>query len=322
MKHFTLIFCICISISIFSQEETVIEKLVLKNQKLISQNDSLKEQKKSLNNQNKELLNKIENQSSELEKLKVENKEIKTELNDIKKISYSKQEYNDAIFLKDIEIQNLKKKLLEKEKQFQNEKIKLEEKNITTLSILSDMNQTFFEKKIKDIYNLQFIKDHPFKTEDSLNFRKYDAMIISLNADPSIVELKSNKILDKATKFNEVYFDLYEAYSTFDNAYDSSNVNKALIKIIALKIPVEYEGLNKSKNEIISLLNNYCNIQSEIFQQLKKTDNIIDKNYLTSQLDKVSKSEKYKHYKYLREIIEKYAKNKIELPVTNCTQKR
>jgi hypothetical protein len=119
-------------------------------------------------------------------------------------------------------------------------------------------------------------------------------------------------------KPNEVYFELYTAYSTFDNTYDSAKVTKALTKTNALKIPVEYEGLNKSKQEIISLLNNYCNIQSEIFQQLKKTDNIKDKNYLIIQLENISKSDKYKNYKYLREIIEKYAKNTIELPLTNC----
>jgi hypothetical protein len=321
MKKYIIILLVSISTSIYSQDETVIEKLVLKNQKLSQQNDTLKEQQKNLKNENKDLLNKIESQSTEIKKINSEYQVIKNQLDDLKKVSYSKEEYNKALAKKDQEIEALKKEFREKEQKIQAEKTKLENEKKATLSILSEMNGTFFEKKIRDNYTQDYLKNHTFKREDSLTLKKYEAMIVSLSVDPSMSELQASKVLEKATKFNEIYFYLYESYLTFDTQYDSTKISNELKRLNNLIIPIEYEGLNKSKIEIISLLKNYCLIQQEIFEKLKKTDNIKDKNYLTSQLENIAKSEKYKNYKYLKEIIENYAKINIELPKTNCSSK-
>ena len=186
---------------------------------------------------------------------------------------------------------------------------------------MNEMNGTFFEKKIRDNYTLDYIKNHPFKREDSLILKKYDAMIISLNADPSMAELKSSKILEKASNYNNYYFKLLEVYSTLDFAFDSTKVLKALSTLTNINIPSEYEGLILSKAEIIKRLTDYCKIQAELFKNLKAMDKIQDKTVRYNKIEPVTKNEKFKHYKYLRDIILQYANEKFDLPETNCSSK-
>jgi hypothetical protein len=316
MKNSTLFLILLFSInSFFSQEN---KKLV---ETLVIEKDSLKRELNAINKLHKELSDKFEDETKNIEKIKKENKELKAELTDIKKVSYSKEEYANALAKKDQEIEVLKKEFKKKEEQLQSEKKKLEDTNKSTLSILSEMNGTFFEKKIRDNYTLDFIKNHPFKREDSLNFKKYDAMIVSLNADPSMAELKSSKILEKASIYNDYYFKLLEVYSTFDFAYDSIKVQKALTTLTTINIPSEYEGLILSKAEILKRLTDYCKMQSDLFKNLKVMDRIQDKNQRYNKIEPVSKLEKFKHYKYLRETILQYANDKFDLPETSCISK-
>ena len=306
--------------SFFSQDSDLI-KCIKKNIKIEAVNDSLSKQILTIKKENEQLNSKLENQKKSLDEIINENHKLKRELTDIKNVSYSKMEYTDAIEKKEQEIENLEKKFKQREEQLQNEKKKLEDNNKSTLSILSEMNGTFFEKKIKENYTLDYIKNHSFKREDSLTIKKYDAMIISLNADPTMVEIKASKILEKATSYNEFYFKLLDVYQTLDYSYDSLNVAKALLKLNSIKIPSEFEGLLISKIEISQKITEYCKIQAELFKNLKSIDKIQDKNQRFSKLEPISKLEKFKHYKYLRDNILQYANEKFDLPETNCSSK-
>ena len=101
----------------------------------------------------------------------------------------------------------------------------------------------------------------------------------------------------------------------------SSECRGTLIKLNELNIPQQYEGLNKSKQELIVLLKDYCITQSKLFDTLLKYDQIKDGKLRFSELEKLSKNDKYKYFKYLREIISKYSKNSFDLPKTLCKLK-
>ena len=313
--------------SFFSQDSDLVQ-CIKKNIKIESVNDSLTKLIISIKNDQKELTAKLEDEKKSLEDerksvedVKKENKKLKDDLADIKKKSYSKTEYTNAIAKKDQVIDALKIEFKELEEQLKRENKKLADNNKSTLSILSEMNGTFFEKKIRDNYTLDYIKNHPFKREDSLTFKKYDAMIISLNADPSMEELKSSKILEKAAVYNDYYFNLLDVYATLDFEYDSVKVAKSLLKMNSINIPAEFEGLLISKIEINQRLTEYCKIQADLFKNLKTTDKIQDKNQRFNKIVSVSKLDKFKHYKYLKETILQYATEKFDLTETNCTSK-
>jgi hypothetical protein len=314
--------------SFFSQGDSELVQYIKKNIKIESVNDSLTKLIISIKNDQKELTAKLEDEKKSLEDerksledLKKENKKLKDDLANIKKISYSKTEYTNAIAKKDQVIDGLKIEFKELEEQLKRENKKLADNNKSTLSILSEMNGTFFEKKIRDNYTLDYIKNHPFKREDSLTFKKYDAMIISLNADPSMEELKSSKILEKAAIYNDYYFNLLDVYATLDFEYDSVKVAKSLLKMNSMNIPAEFEGLLISKIEINQRLTEYCKIQADLFKNLKTTDKIQDKNQRFNKIVSVSKLDKFKNYKYLSETILQYANEKFDLPETICSSK-
>jgi glutathionylspermidine synthase len=129
----------------------------------------------------------------------------------------------------------------------------------------------------------------------------------------------SKALFDKAKKFNEIYFKLYDINQVFNSEFDAAAVNKNIPKIDGLLIPEEFVALNESKKLMKTLNDGYCNTQLYLCTELKKYDKIIYDTKRTDEIKKLEKNEKYKNYKYLVEIIGKYADNRsFKLPQTKC----
>ena len=143
--------------------------------------------------------------------------------------------------------------------------------------------------------------------------KKHITYLISLSADSSLSASKA--LFDKAKKFNEIYFKLYDINQVFNSEFDAKNISK----IDALIIPQEFAGLIESKKLMKTLNDGYCNAQSYLCIDLKNCDDYVNQKMRMDEIKKLKTNEKYKNYKYLVEIIGKYADNRsFKLPQTKC----
>jgi hypothetical protein len=240
----------------------------------------------------------------------------KTTSQDRDKLVYSKKEYQEAMSIKNDSIKVLTATFNQKINKLEEEKKNLSESNKSTQLLLSEMNATFFLAKIQDNYKTDNFKNYKFKESDNANLRKYNTMLLSLSADTSLSIW--TELFDKAKKFNEIYFKLYDINRVFNYEFDATAVKKSIPKIDALVIPQEFAGLIESKNQMKTLNEAYCKTQFELFSKLKKYDEFIDKKTRTDEIKKLINNEKYKNYKYLVDMIGKYAEKPINLPETKC----
>jgi hypothetical protein len=202
--------------------------------------------------------------------------------------------------------------LIEKNLKKDIESLKKEQTNIQ--SLLSEMNGTFFEKKIRDNYTPSYFQSYPFNTTDSVNIRKFDVMIKSLNNDAKMANMKP--LLENASLFNKIYFKLLETTTVFDFGYDSLQVSMAISNLKALTIPNEFLTLISKKEELKKQLDGYCKFQSNAFEILKKYDAIKDISVRASAI--LKDENKVKDYKYIKNVFTKYADGKFDLPKCNC----
>jgi hypothetical protein len=329
MKKIFLAFIILVSINpVFSQEDSDLVKCIKKNIKYEHEIDSLKkhigaikqqnpkEEEKSseLDKANEKLEKELVKKNSEIVKLSEDLQESKSKIKELSKNCVTKIELENSKNVKQKEIDSIiiRANLTEKNLKKDIESLKKEQTNIQ--SLLSEMNGTFFEKKIRDNYIPSYFQSYPFNPSDSVNIRKYDVMIKSLNNDPKMANMKP--LLENASLFNKTYFKLLEATTVLDFGYDSLQVLKAISNLKALTIPNEFLKLITKKDDLIKQLEGYCKFQSNAFEILKKYDAIKDTSVRASTI--LKDENKVKDYKYLKDIFTKYADGKFDLPKCNC----
>jgi hypothetical protein len=343
MKKIILAYIILVSINpVFSQEDSDLVKCIKKNIKYEHEIDSLKKNIGAIKKQNpkeeekssemdkanekleKELVKKnleIKNLSEDLQesKLKIEKlnedfQDSKSKIKELSKNCITKIELENAKNAKQKEIDSIiiRANLIEKNLKKDIESLKKEQTNIQ--SLLSEMNGTFFEKKIRDNYTPSYFQSYPFNTTDSVNIRKFDVMIKSLNNDAKMANMKP--LLENASLFNKIYFKLLETTTVFDFGYDSLQVSMAISNLKALTIPNEFLTLISKKEELKKQLDGYCKFQSNAFEILKKYDAIKDISVRASAI--LKDENKVKDYKYIKNVFTKYADGKFDLPKCNC----
>ena len=118
---------------------------------------------------------------------------------------YSKKKYQEAISEKVDSIKKLKDEFKQEIEKLEKEKTTLAENNTSALSILKEMNSTWFFKKIDTVYTKENLENYKFQESTYESFKKNNIMLTSLSADASLSA--SKPLFDKAKKFNEIYFD-------------------------------------------------------------------------------------------------------------------
>lgn len=331
MKKIILAIIVFVSMNpVFSQEDSDLVKCIKKNIKYEQEIDSLKkhigaikqqnpkEEEKSseVEKANEKLEKELGKKNSEIEKLSEDLKESKSKIKELSKNCITKIELENAKNAKQKEIDSIiiRANLTEKNLKIDIESLKKDQGNIQ--SLLSEMNGTFFEKKIRDNYTPSYFQTYPFNTADTVNIRKYDVMIKSLNNDPKMAGMKP--LLENASLFNKTYFKLLEATTVFDVGYDSSKVSKAIANLKKMTITSEFSSLISKKEELIKQLEGYCKFQSKAFDNLKEYDAIKDLVVRSSKILKVKEEGKLKDYKYIESVFIKYAEGKFDLPKCNC----
>jgi hypothetical protein len=329
MKKIILAFIVLISINtVFSQEDSDLVKCIKKNIKYEHEIDSLKkhieavkkqnpkEEEKSseLEKANEKLEKELGKKNSEIEKLSADLQESKLKIKELSKNCITKIELENAKNAKQKEIDSITNRAFINEKNLKKDIEFLKKEQTHIQSLLSEMNGTFFEKKIRDNYTPSYFQSYPFNTTDSVNIRKYDVMIKSLSNDSKMASMKP--LLENASLFNKIYFKLLETTTVFDFGYDSLQVSMAISNLKALTIPNEFLTLISKKEELKKQLDGYCKFQSNAFEILKKYDAIKDISVRASAI--LKDENKVKDYKYIKNVFTKYADGKFDLPKCNC----
>lgn len=332
MKKIIISLIVLISINpVFSQEDSDLVKCIRDNIKYEHQIDSLKkhigaikqqnpkgeEKSSELEKANEKLEKELGKKNLQIEKLSEDLQESKSKIKELSKNCITKIELENTKNAKQKEIDSIiiHANLTEKKLKIDIESLKKEQTNIQ--SLLSEMNGTFFEKKIRDNYTPSYFQTYLFNTSDTVNIRKYDVMIKSLNNDPKMAGMKP--LLENALLFNKTYFKLLEATTVFDVGYDSSKVSKAIANLKKMTISSEFSSLISKKDELIKQLEGYCKFQSNAFEILKKYDAIKDNNVRAATI--LKDEIKVKDYKYIKEVFTQYALQKFDLPKCNCVVK-
>jgi hypothetical protein len=332
MKKIILAFIFFVSINpVFSQEDSDLVKCIKKNIKYEHEIDSLKKQIVAIKKQspkeeektpelvktNEKLEKELGKKNSEIEKLSEELQESKSKIKELSKNCITKIELENAKNVKQKEIDSVIKIANTTEKNLKKDIESLKKDQANSQSLLSEMNGTFFEKKIRDNYIPSYFQTYPFNTADSVNIRKYDVMIKSLNNDAKMANMKP--LLENASLFNKIYFKLLEITTVFDVGYDSSKVSKAIANLKMLTIPSEFTSMISKKEELIKQLEGYCKFQANAFEILKKYDAIKDISVRASAI--LKDENKVKEYKFIKEVFIKYADGKFDLPKCTCSVK-
>lgn len=323
---------ILISINpVFSQEDSDLIKCIKKNIKYEHEIDSLKKQIVAIKKQspkeeektpelvkaNEKLEKELVKKNSEIEKLSEELQESKSKIKELSKNHITKIE---SFYIKNTqqkEIDSVIKIANTTEKNLKKDIESLKKDQANSQALLSEMNGTFFEKKIRDNYTPSYFQTYLFNTADTVNIRKYDVMIKSLNNDAKMANMKP--LLENASLFNKIYFKLLETTSVFDVGYDSSKVSKAIANLKMLTIPSEFTSMISKKEELIKQLEGYCKFQANAFEILKKYDAIKDISVRASAI--LKDENKVKEYKFIKEVFIKYADGKFDLPKCTCSVK-
>ena len=332
MKKIILAFIFFVSINpVFSQEDSDLVKCIKKNIKYEHEIDSLKKHIVAIKKQspkeeektpelvkaNEKLEKELGKKNSEIEKLSEELQESKSKIKELSKNCITKIELENAKNVKQKEIDSVIKIANTTEKNLKKDIESLKKDQANSQSLLSEMNGTFFEKKIRDNYIPSYFQTYPFNTADSVNIRKYDVMIKSLNNDAKMANMKP--LLENASLFNKIYFKLLEITTVFDVGYDSSKVSKAIANLKMLTIPSEFTSMISKKEELIKQLEGYCKFQANAFEILKKYDAIKDISVRASAI--LKDENKVKEYKFIKEVFIKYADGKFDLPKCTCSVK-
>ena len=329
IKKITVVLIFFVSINtVFSQEDSDLVKCIKKNIKYEHEIDSLKkhieavkkqnpkEEEKSseLDKANEKLEKELGKKNSEIEKLSEDLQESKFKIKELSKNCITKIELENVKNAKQKEIDSITNRAFINEKNLKKdiESLKKEQTNIQ--SLLSEMNGTFFEKKIRDNYIPSYFQSYPFNTADTVNIRKYEVMIKSLNNDAKMANMKP--LLENASLFNKTYFKLLEATTVFDVGYDSSKVTIAIANLKKMTISSEFSSLISKKEELKKQLEGYCKFQSNAFEILKKYDAIKDLSVRSAAI--LKDENKVKDYKFIKEVFIKYADGKFDLPKCNC----
>lgn len=315
---------------VFSQEDSDLVKCIKKNIKYEHEIDSLKKQIVAIKKQspkeeektpelvkaNEKLEKELGKKNSEIEKLSEELQESKSKIKELSKNYITKIE---SFYIKNTqqkEIDSVIKIANTTEKNLKKDIESLKKDQANSQSLLSELNGTFFEKKIRDNYTPSYFQTYLFNTADTVNIRKYDVMIKSLNNDAKMANMKP--LLENASLFNKIYFKLLETTTVFDVGYDSSKVSKAIANLKKMTITSEFSSLISKKEEFIKQLEGYCKFQSKAFDNLKEYDAIKDLVVRSSKILKVKEEGKLKDYKYIESVFIKYAEGKFDLPKCNC----
>ncbi len=329
MNKISILFFILISINpVFSQEDSDLVKCIKKNIKYEHEIDSLKknigaikklnpkekEKSSEMDKENEKLEKELGKKNSEIEKLNEDLQETKSKIKELSKNYITKIELENAKNAKQKEIDSITNRAFINEKKLKKDIEFLKKEQTHIQSLLSEMNGTFFEKKIRDNYTSSYFQTYPFNTADSVNIRKYDVMIKSLNNDPKMANMKP--LLENASLFNKIYFKLLETTKVFDFGYDSLHVSMAISNLKALTIPNEFLTLISKKEELKKQLEGYCKFQANAFEILKKYDAIKDLSVRSAAI--VKDENKVKDYKFIKEVFIKYADGKFDLPKCNC----
>lgn len=226
----------------------------------------------------------------------------------------SKEELVDKIKAKEVQIEDLKKSLVEEKKEKEkksNDNIAKTNAEIVALKKIIEETNTVFLREIfeaKYIKNTNYFKETDLTIENNTEkFKNSNVLInsIKLNETTSVLD-----VCNKALDFNKNYLTLFDIRdNVLNKKFDEVKVLEA-IKIIENLPELESESkLNINKLKIVNLLKNYSEnicLLKNILDKLKKQK---DQKSLSPTYLKLEKEGRYKDYPFLQSIISEMKKD-------------
>ena len=226
----------------------------------------------------------------------------------------SKEELVNKIKAIEVQIEDLKKSLMEEKKEKEkksNDNIAKTNAEIVALKKIIEETNTVF---LREIFETKYIKNTNYFKETDLtienNTEKFKNSNILIN---SIKLNEINSVLDvcnKALDFNKNYLTLFDIRdNVLNKKFDDVKVLEA-IKIIENLPELESESkLNIKKMKIINLLKNYSENICLLKNNLDKLKTQKDQKSLTPTYLKLEKESRYKDYPFLQLIISEMRKD-------------
>lgn len=226
----------------------------------------------------------------------------------------SKEQLIDKIKAKEVQIEDLKKTLVEEKKEKEkksNDHIAKTNTEIVALKKIIEETNTVF---LREIFEAKYIKNTNYFNETDLTienntekFKNSNVLInsIKLNETTSMLD-----VCNKALDFNKNYLTLFDIRdNVLNKKFDEIKVLEA-IKIIENLPELESESkLNINKLKIVNLLKNYSENICLLKNILDKLKTQKDQKSLAPTYLKLEKEGRYKDYPFLQSIISEMKKD-------------
>jgi hypothetical protein len=226
----------------------------------------------------------------------------------------SKEELVNKLKTIEVQIEDLKKSLVEekkeKEKKSKDNIGKINAEIVALKKIIEETNTVF----LREIFDAKYIKNTSYFKETDLaienNTEKFKNSNVLIN---SIKLNETNFVLDvcnKALDFNKNYVTLFDVRdNVLNKKFDDIKVLEA-IKIIENLPELESESkLNIKKMKIVNLLKNYSENICLLKNDLDKLKKLKDQKSLAPTYLKLEKESRYKDYPFLQLIISEMRKD-------------
>ncbi len=226
----------------------------------------------------------------------------------------SKEELVNKIKAKEVQIEDLKKSLMEEKKEKEkksNDNIAKTNAEIVALKKIIEETNTVF---LREIFDAKYIKNTNYFKETDLTIENNTEKFKNSNVLINSIKLnETNSVLDvcnKALDFNKNYLTLFDIRdNVLNKKFDEIKVLEA-IKIIENLPELESESkLNIKKLKIVNLLKNYSENICLLKNNLDKLKIQKDQKSLAPTYLKLEKEGRYKDYPFLQSIISEMKKD-------------
>lgn len=226
----------------------------------------------------------------------------------------SKEELVNKIKAIEVQIEDLKKSLVEekkeKEKKSKDNIGKINAEIVALKKIIEETNTVFLREifETKYIKNTNYFKETDLTIENNTEkFKNSNVLInsIKLNETNSDVD-----VCNKALDFNKNYLTLFDIRdNVLNKKFDEITVLEAIKTIENLPELESESKLNIKKMKIVNLLKNYSENICLLKNDLDKLKKLKDQKSLAPTYLKLEKESRYKDYPFLQSIISEMRKD-------------
>ncbi|MBX9886525.1 MAG: hypothetical protein K2Y30_01160 [Flavobacteriaceae bacterium] len=228
----------------------------------------------------------------------------------------SKEDLVNKIKAIEVQIEDLKKSLVEEKKEKEkksNDNIgKINSEIVALKKIIEETNTVF----LREIFDAKYIKNTNYFKETDLTIENNTEKFKNSNVLINSIKLnETNSVLDvcnEALDFNKNYLTLFVIRdNVLNKKFDEIKVLEAIKAIENLPELESDSKLNIRKIKIVNLLKNYSENMCLLKIDLDKLKSKKDQNSLAPTYLKLEKENRYKDYPFLLSIISEMRKNSI-----------